>query len=49
MLGDWAGSPVGVPDGLAINSMQLERLDDGGRLGLLVGSPLPDRLVDEER
>jgi hypothetical protein len=49
MLGDWAGSPVGVPEGLAINSMQPERFDDGGRLGLLVGSPLPDGLVDGER
>jgi hypothetical protein len=47
MLGDWAGYSVAVPEGLAINSILPDRLVDGERLWLLVGSPLPDGLVGE--
>jgi hypothetical protein len=49
MLEDWSGSTVGVPHGLAVNSMQPERQVAGERLELLVGTPFPDGLVDGER
>jgi hypothetical protein len=49
MRGDWARSPVGLPEGLAIKAMQPERLVAGERVGLLVGSQLPDEPVDEGR
>jgi hypothetical protein len=48
MFGDWASYPVGVSKGLAINSMQPERIVDGDTLGLLVGPLLPDGLVEGE-
>jgi hypothetical protein len=49
MRGDWARSPVGFPEGLAIKAMQPVRLVADERVGLLVSSQLPDGLVDGKK
>jgi hypothetical protein len=49
MLGDWVGSPVGVPDEQAIGSLLPDGLVDVERLGLIVALLLSDGLVEGQR
>jgi hypothetical protein len=42
MLGDWVGSPVGVPDEQAIGSLLPDGLVDGESLELIVASLLTE-------
>jgi hypothetical protein len=49
VLGDWVGSPVGVPDEQAIGSLLLDGLVDDESLGLIVALLLSDGLVEGER